>query len=100
MHLAHSIETETAGQGAVSGGRGRITARACDLSDATAIQGMAGLLEHVDVLVLNTGGPPPEQRPASDPSRDDLDILQHVSAFHLHWNELVVDRALAVTGDF
>jgi 3-oxoacyl-[acyl-carrier protein] reductase len=45
-------------------GRGKITARPCDLSDAAAIQGMAGLLEHVDVLVLNTGGPPPG--PAAD----------------------------------
>lgn len=38
---------------------GSITARACDLSDPAAVQGLAGPLESVDVLVLNTGGPPP-----------------------------------------
>lgn len=40
-------------------GPGSITARACDLSDASAIQGLAEVLGSVDVLVLNTGGPPP-----------------------------------------
>ena len=40
-------------------GPGSITARACDLSNSTAIQGLADVLEPVDVLVLNTGGPPP-----------------------------------------
>jgi len=38
---------------------GSIAARVCDLSDAVAIQGLAGQLGNVDVLVLNTGGPPP-----------------------------------------
>ena len=40
-------------------GRGSITARACDLSDASAIESLADLLAQVDILVLNTGGPPP-----------------------------------------
>jgi 3-oxoacyl-[acyl-carrier protein] reductase len=44
---------------AVGKGPGSITARACDLSDSIAIQGLADVLEPVDVLVLNTGGPPP-----------------------------------------
>jgi 3-oxoacyl-[acyl-carrier protein] reductase len=38
---------------------GSITARACDLSDPVAIQGLAEALASVDVLVLNTAGPPP-----------------------------------------
>ena len=38
---------------------GGISARACDLSDPAAIQGLAEALASVDVLVLNTGGPPP-----------------------------------------
>jgi 3-oxoacyl-[acyl-carrier protein] reductase len=42
-----------------AGGAGAITAHVCDLSDATAIQGLADVLANVDVLVLNTGGPPP-----------------------------------------
>ena len=40
-------------------GRGSISARACDLSDASAIESLADLLAQVDILVLNTGGPPP-----------------------------------------
>jgi 3-oxoacyl-[acyl-carrier protein] reductase len=44
--------------------RRTITARACDLSEASAIESLAGALEQTDVLVLNTGGPPPG--PVSD----------------------------------
>ena len=40
-------------------GPGAITPRVCDLADAAAIQGLAEVLGTVDVLVLNTGGPPP-----------------------------------------
>lgn len=40
-------------------GRGSIVARACDLSDASAIQTLAEVLAQVDILVLNSGGPPP-----------------------------------------
>jgi 3-oxoacyl-[acyl-carrier protein] reductase len=46
------------------GGRGSITARACDLGDSSAIEALGKLLQEVDILVLNTGGPPPG--PASD----------------------------------
>ncbi len=44
---------------AAASASGSITVRACDLSDPVAIQGLAEPLESVDVLVLNTGGPPP-----------------------------------------
>jgi 3-oxoacyl-[acyl-carrier protein] reductase len=40
-------------------GPGRITAHPGDLSDPAAIHGLAEALRYVDVLVLNTGGPPP-----------------------------------------
>jgi 3-oxoacyl-[acyl-carrier protein] reductase len=46
--------------------RGTITALACDLADAAAVTGLEGLLSDVEVLVLNTGGPPPGS--ASDTS--------------------------------
>ena len=39
-------------------GRGSISARACDLSDAAAIESLADVLAEVDILVLNSGGPP------------------------------------------
>jgi 3-oxoacyl-[acyl-carrier protein] reductase len=40
-------------------GRGTITARAFDLADGSAIDSLGSLLQQVDILVLNTGGPPP-----------------------------------------
>lgn len=40
-------------------GRGTITARALDLADGSAIDGLGSVLQRVDILVLNTGGPPP-----------------------------------------
>jgi 3-oxoacyl-[acyl-carrier protein] reductase len=40
-------------------GCGRIIPHACDLSNTAAIQGMAAQLGNADILVLNTGGPPP-----------------------------------------
>ena len=40
-------------------GTGVITTRVCDLSDGGSIQGLAEVLANVDILVLNTGGPPP-----------------------------------------
>ena len=40
-------------------GPGSVTTRVCDLSDPAAIQGLTSVLENLDVLVLNTGGPPP-----------------------------------------
>lgn len=44
---------------ASAGGRGSIVARACDLVDGSAIAALGKLLQEVDILVLNTGGPPP-----------------------------------------
>jgi len=38
--------------------RGSISARACDLSDAAAIESLADVLAEIDILVLNGGGPP------------------------------------------
>jgi len=43
----------------VPAGSGTITASVCDLTDAAAIEGLAALLQRTDILVLNTGGPPP-----------------------------------------
>ncbi len=43
----------------IPAGRGTITARAADLADPSAIEGLSGLLQQADILVLNTGGPPP-----------------------------------------
>lgn len=40
-------------------GPGTITPQACDLRDSQAINAMASLLARTDILVLNTGGPPP-----------------------------------------
>lgn len=39
--------------------KGKITARVCDLADPFAIEALRDVLQQVDVLVLNTGGPPP-----------------------------------------
>ena len=50
----------------LAGGAGSAAALACDLVDASAITGLAGVLQDVDILVLNTGGPPPG--PAADTS--------------------------------
>jgi 3-oxoacyl-[acyl-carrier protein] reductase len=43
----------------VAPGTGTITAHVADMSKADAIQGLAGELETADILVFNTGGPPP-----------------------------------------
>jgi 3-oxoacyl-[acyl-carrier protein] reductase len=47
-------------------GGGSITTRSCDLSDAAAIEALAAPLRETDILVINTGGPPPG--PASEAS--------------------------------
>src|SRR5579859_5812908 len=39
---------------AAPAGRGRILARACDLTDASAIAGLGDVLQEADILVLNT----------------------------------------------
>jgi 3-oxoacyl-[acyl-carrier protein] reductase len=50
---------DLANAAAADRGRGSITARVCDLADGAAIDGLAALLHDTDILVLNTGGPPP-----------------------------------------
>jgi 3-oxoacyl-[acyl-carrier protein] reductase len=57
--IARNLERLNELAASYRGERGSISARACDLSDATAIAGLASLLANVDILVLNTGGPPP-----------------------------------------
>jgi len=47
-------------------GPGSVTAHACDLADGSALGGLAALMHDTDILVLNTGGPPPG--PAADTS--------------------------------
>jgi 3-oxoacyl-[acyl-carrier protein] reductase len=42
-----------------AGLRGNITTRNCDLTDASAIASLGDALEQTEILVLNTGGPPP-----------------------------------------
>jgi 3-oxoacyl-[acyl-carrier protein] reductase len=44
---------------ATPAGRGTITAREFDLADGSAIDRLDCLLQQLDILVLNTGGPPP-----------------------------------------
>ncbi len=44
---------------AASAAAGSITAHACDLTDAAAIENLTDVLGQIDILVLNTGGPPP-----------------------------------------
>jgi 3-oxoacyl-[acyl-carrier protein] reductase len=44
---------------AAASGRGSITTRPCDLGDAAAIERLQDILAATDVLILNTGGPPP-----------------------------------------
>jgi 3-oxoacyl-[acyl-carrier protein] reductase len=43
----------------VPAGSGTITASVCDLADAAAIDALAAPLRQTDILVINTGGPPP-----------------------------------------
>jgi 3-oxoacyl-[acyl-carrier protein] reductase len=57
--VARSLDRLNELAAAIPAGRGTITARACDLSDASSIDGLAGLLQETDILVLNTGGPAP-----------------------------------------
>jgi 3-oxoacyl-[acyl-carrier protein] reductase len=57
--VARSVERLNELAASVESGRGTITAHVCDLAKASAIADLAGQLQHVDILVLNTGGPPP-----------------------------------------
>jgi 3-oxoacyl-[acyl-carrier protein] reductase len=53
---AHKLKELAA---SVAPGTGTITAHVADMSKADAIQELAGELETADILVFNTGGPPP-----------------------------------------
>jgi 3-oxoacyl-[acyl-carrier protein] reductase len=64
--VARNLERLNELVAAMPAGRGTITARACDLADASAIESLGALLQQTDILVLNTGGPPPG--PAADTS--------------------------------
>ena len=57
--VARNLERLNELAAATPAGRGTIVAHACDLADASAIGGLGAALERVDILVLNTGGPPP-----------------------------------------
>jgi 3-oxoacyl-[acyl-carrier protein] reductase len=57
--VARNLERLNELVAATPAGRGTIVARACDLADASAIGGLGAPLERADILVLNTGGPPP-----------------------------------------
>jgi 3-oxoacyl-[acyl-carrier protein] reductase len=56
--VARSVD-KLAAIAAAASGPGSIAARACDLGDAAAIESLADVLGQTDILVLNTGGPPP-----------------------------------------
>jgi 3-oxoacyl-[acyl-carrier protein] reductase len=57
--VARNLERLNELVAATPAGRGTIVAHACDLADASAIGGLGAALEQADILVLNTGGPPP-----------------------------------------
>jgi 3-oxoacyl-[acyl-carrier protein] reductase len=61
-----------------AGLRGSIATRICDLADASAIATLRDVLDATEILVLNTGGPPPG--PAADVS-DAVWIQQFESMF-------------------
>jgi 3-oxoacyl-[acyl-carrier protein] reductase len=64
--VARNLERLNALVAATPAGGGTITAHACDLADASALGNLGTTLQHTDILVLNTGGPPPG--PAADTS--------------------------------
>jgi 3-oxoacyl-[acyl-carrier protein] reductase len=57
--VARNLERLNDLAAATPAGRGSILARVCDLADASAIDSLGSVLRGVDILVLNTGGPPP-----------------------------------------
>lgn len=59
MAVARSLERLSGLAGSAAAGSGAITPRVCDLGHLEAIQSLAGELGQVDILVINTGGPPP-----------------------------------------
>lgn len=65
-NLARLEELTSSRVASAAQGGGTITPRVCDLSDASAIESLGGALQEADILVINTGGPPPG--PAADTS--------------------------------
>jgi 3-oxoacyl-[acyl-carrier protein] reductase len=61
--VARNLERLNALVAETPAGGGTIAARACDLTDASAIESLGPLLQQTDILVLNTGGPPPGPSP-------------------------------------
>src|SRR5260221_8394705 len=61
--VARNLERLNALVAETPAGGGTIAARACDLTDASAIESLGPLLQQTDILVLNTGGPPPAAVP-------------------------------------
>jgi 3-oxoacyl-[acyl-carrier protein] reductase len=57
--VARNLERLQELAASAAAGRGSISVRACDLRDAAAIAGLAEPLAGADILVINTGGPPP-----------------------------------------
>ena len=55
--VARDLERLSALASDAAASQGKITARVCDLADPSAIEGLRGVLQQVEVLVLNTGGP-------------------------------------------
>jgi 3-oxoacyl-[acyl-carrier protein] reductase len=56
--VAAARDAEKLKELALAAGPGTITAHVADMSQADAIQSLAGELERADILVFNTGGPP------------------------------------------
>src|SRR5260370_20163239 len=69
--VARNLDRLNALVAATPAGRGTITAHACDLADASAIGRLGALLPHTDILVLNTGRPPPGAPPHTPRPRVD-----------------------------
>jgi 3-oxoacyl-[acyl-carrier protein] reductase len=57
--VARNLERLEQLQTSASGSGGTIKPHACDLSSGAAIEDMWALLEDIDILFINTGGPPP-----------------------------------------
>lgn len=59
VSVARNIDRSNSAAGSRPSGHGTLGARVCDLGDAAAIEALSDVLCAADILVLNTGGPPP-----------------------------------------
>jgi 3-oxoacyl-[acyl-carrier protein] reductase len=75
--LASAHRAGVADAGAARGGS--ITPRVCDLADGAAIEALGDVLREADILVLNSGGPPPGAAAATP----DLVWSRHFEAMFL-----------------